>query len=1041
MFLLGDVRVERDGKRLPGFDSLRLLRLLAYLSIGGGDSRARLAYDLWPESTEGQALGNLRKLLHDLRGVLEDADRFLEITQQVLRWRPGAPVLVDVVEFRQATADGNLAVAVSRYGGDLLPGSYDDRIVAERDRLRTEALEAVLQLANDALSSGDYRPAAEYARRALAIDGLAERAYRALMTASSRLGERAEAFRTYHRCVEVLQNELGIEPDELTRAAYEALGAGSPDRPEIAQLPSSRFVGRAEELSGSLDAWREAARGRSQLLLVAGEPGIGKSRLVAELAAVAASEGAAVAWARAYQAAGHPPWGPVIEWLRSPALRTSLSRIEPVWQTEIALLLPELRSVHEGLPSLSPGGEAGRQRLLDALRLALSPAGRPLLLVVDDLQWCDQETIQLIGHLLSSSSGVPLMVAATMRSDEVDTGHPVIALKVALEREHLVTEIELSRLDVASTEALASGIMGRPLDPADAERLWRDTEGQPLFIVEAARSGLPSGGPAHLSRTVRSVISARLSQLSAPARRLVEVAATVGRSFTVEVLTVATGNGEDVLVDALDEVWRRQIFREQEAGYDFSHDRIREVAYQLIPPARRRSLHRSVAGALESLGGGLESVYPLAAAHYEAAGMLTEAVVAFERAGRRSVEVFAFEDAIADFRHALLLLEKLPAGRDRDEAELKIRMALGVPLVAREGYGSDAAQDGYSRATSLCARLGRQVEPPVLRGLGLASLMSCRFDRSAKFGEALLGQVGNDAIALVEGHYLLGVGSFWRGDLEAAREHLRAAIDGFRPGDSESHLERYAQDPRAVCTVRLAVAEFWCGRPEAAHALADGAVEYAAGLDHPTTEGYVRMYTAMLAAERDEPSSLEAEIIAGEAIWAERELGYFLHVGRLMRGWLEAASGGGEDGLAETLEGWRLEAQTLHLTYGLTLLARAHLRSGRWQEGLAAVNEALAWTGAHDQGYLGPELARLNGELVLLGGDREAALELFRRSMAAARARGARWFELKAACSLARHDPEPGSVEILERVLSNFDAACTLPLVLEAREIASGRTF
>lgn len=1034
--LLGDVRVERNGQRLPTFNSLRLQRLLAYLCFTKVNNRARLAYEMWPDSSESQALANLRKLLHDLRRELPDSDEFLDVTPQSLGWKPS--VNIDLITFRRAMAAGDLAEAARNYGGDLLPGSYDDRIVAERDRLRTDAVAAVLHLSEAALASGDNDSAAAYARRALAIDNLSEPAYRLLIVSSARRGNRADAYRTYHRCVDVLRKELDVEPDARTRGAYEALGAAAePQR--TAQLPSSRFVGRTAELTAAREAWRAAVQGQPQLLLVTGEPGIGKSRLVEELAGAAAAEGALVASARAYQAAGRPPWGPVVEWLRSPAILSSLERLQPAWRNQVARLLPELRAGGPDSAAPAPESNTGRHLLFDALRRALSPEGRPWLLVADDLQWADQETIELIGQLLATTTGAPLMVAGTLRSGEVDETHPVVRLQRALERDRLLTEIKLGRLDPEASRELASSLLGGTLEPDRAEQLWRDTEGQPLFIVEAARSGLTASGASDLSRTVRAVISSRLTQLSGPTRRVVEVAATIGRSFSVDLLAAASGFGEDDLVDALDEAWRRQIIREQQAGYDFSHDRVREVAYSMIPPARRRSLHRAVAGALVAQGVDRRvTLSPLIAAHYERAGMLNDAVAAYQRAGRRAVEVFALEDAIAGFRHALLLLEQLPPGRSREEAELEIRMALGVPLVAREGYGSDAAQDCYSRATTLCERLGRQVEAPVLRGLGLASLMSCRFDRSARFGESLLRQEAGNPTAGVEGHYLLGVGCFWQGNLEAACAHLRAAIDRFRPKDAGVHLESYAQDPRAVSMVRLAVTELWRGRPGLSRSLAGEAVRYAASLDHPTTEGYVRMYTAMLAVERDEPKSLRAEVEVGQAIWSERRLDYFARVGGLMRGWLEVATYDRLSGLSAALEGWNLESQTLHLSYGMTLLARALLRRGDREAGAAVVEDALRWTEMHHQRYLEPELRRLQGEFKGLGGDREGAIEHFHLSIDGARSQGAGWFELKAACSLARHDPSPANSARVGKVLSKLENPGNLPLVLQARRIESG---
>jgi DNA-binding SARP family transcriptional activator len=1046
--LLGEATVKLDGNRLAGFDSPRLQRLLAQLSLDeGGRDRARLAFELWTDSTESQARANLRKLLHDLRRALPDAERLVEMGHQSIRWRTGAPVSVDLVEVRAALARGDLAGAAQHYGGDLLPACYDDWVIAERERLRAQAVDVLLRLGKEASSSGGDDSAAAFARRALAIDSVCEPAYRLLMLAKARSGDRAEALRAYHRCVEVLDRELGVEPHDATRAAYESLHAPTPSTAQAPGLsavvpPSSPLVGRAAEYEAVLAVWEATAQGRAHLLLVTGEVGIGKTRLVEELARAVGAQGVPVARTRSYQAAGRPPWGPVVDWIRSGALRTNLDRLEPVWLTEVARLLPELRTTRPDLPPPAPVSEAARHHLFDALSRALTAGDRPLLLVIDDLQWCDAETVEMIGFLIRAVPAAPVLVAGTVRADEVDGSHPATGLRLGLARDGAVTEVALGRLDPTATADLAAGLIGRSLESSAADRLWRETEGHPLFVVEAARTGMPTGGRTSLSPTVHAVISARLAQLSPAARDLVEVAATVGRSFTVEVLAAACGAKADDLADALDELWQRQIVRELGPGYDFTHDRIREVVDDLTPPARRRRLHAAVAGALAQTHRDDPGVVSaLLARHYELAGMLREAVVAHAGAGQRSVEVFALEDAIGAFRHALVLLERLPADRWRDGRELELRVAMAVPLVAREGYGSDAVRDAYERALAICHRLGRDADPPVLRGLGLASLMACRFDRASQLGDALLVHDGvRNPTAGTEGHYLLGVSAFWRGNLTGAIGHLLAAVDAFRDENSDEHLALYGQDPKAVCTVRLALAELWSGHPGVSRALAADALKRALSLDHPTTTGYVRLYTAMLEAERDQPAALAEEVAAGEAIWSGQRLGYFMTVGRLLRNWLGVLTGeqSATGELADAVAGWRHRAQTLHFTYGLLLLTRARLRAGEAEAGRVSAAEAIRWSTALDQGYLEAELRRLDGELLVLAGERSAGLDAFGHSLDLARSQGSRWFELKTACSLACHDPGPRTQALLERALATLDQGWELPLLGEARSLLAG---
>jgi predicted ATPase len=268
---------------------------------------------------------------------------------------------------------------------------------------------------------------------------------------------------------------------------------------------------------------------------------------------------------------------------------------------------------------------------------------------------------------------------------------------------------------------------------------------------------------------MRAVLGARLGQLPDGARRLAEVAAVIGRPFSVGQLVSATGIGEPELVDYLDELWRRRIIRDQGLTYDFSHDKLRAVALEMLSPARRRQLHRAVAEAIAvECRHDLAAASPQLAAHYDQAGMVQPAIDAYRVAGARAVAVSALDEAVTIFRRALSLLVELPPSPDRDALELDIQIALGSPLVAVEGYGSIGAHQLYARALSLCHQPHRVVDPPILRGLGLARLQGCRFGECSELGQALVDHESHDPIAKTEGRYLLGVSAFWRGDLANA---------------------------------------------------------------------------------------------------------------------------------------------------------------------------------------------------------------------------------------------------------------------------------
>ncbi len=992
--LLGHPTLLLEGKTIVGFSSLRMQRLLAALVLEPDTAvpRSRMAFQLWPESTEAQARTNLRKLLHELRQMLSGAGADLEVDQQRLRWRAAPSSWVDVIAFRDALERGDDDAAATTYAGDLLPDCYDDWVIEARDRLRQAAGGALDRLAAAAEDRGDHLATIDHACARLRLEPWWEPAHRHLIRAHGRLGNRAEALRSYHRCAEVLAKELGVEPDPTTRRAYEAVRPSiSPAAGATVVAPSSSSaVGRNVELDRMASVWERATACRSQLLLVTGDAGIGKSRLVDELARSVQSR-ATVARSRAYEAAGRLPWGPVVEWLRSGGLEQARHRLAPSWRAELAVLLPELRA-EAGTAPRHEGDPGGRTQLFDAISHALLADDRPVLLVIDDLQWCDLDTIDLIGYLVSTRPSSPVLVAGTVRIDEVADDHPLRRLVTGLQREAAVTQIDLGPLDLAATSDLVRRLTGVEVEPGALERLWRETAGNPLFLVEAVRAGLTEQAAASTSLlpTVKATIGARLARLSPGARALVELTAALGREFTADVVVRASDQEPQQVLDALDELWQRRIVRELGAGYDFTHDKIREVAYDGISPVRRRRLHWAAAQALLDAHG--DDPGPLSAhlaAQLEAAGQVGAAVDAHRRAAEHAAAVFGLDEAIASCRRGLALLEQLPPGRDRDEQELELRLALGAPVVALEGYGSALGQDVYGRTLALCRHLGRRVDPATLRGLGLAAVTSCQFPRAAAFGAELLA-IENDPIARTEGHYLLGVTAFWRGALASAEHHLRAAVSSYRPDLGPTHRLYYAQDPKAVCLVRLAVTRLWRGDTEEARELAEEARSFALSLDHPMTLRYVLLFTSMAAIELSDESWLRRDLNQVAAV-GEHGLAFVRVVERIYEAWIgildrrEAAL----DELEAAVEACRVESVSLHLTHGLSILARAHLRLGRAERGLSAVREGQAWAAAHDQHYTDPLLHRIEGELLEAHGDLPGAAAAFDRARDVAVAQGA----------------------------------------------------
>jgi DNA-binding SARP family transcriptional activator len=517
--LLGDFWIFRDQQVVTGVETPRLQSLLAYLLLhrDAPQPRSHLAYVFWPDSTEGQARTNLRKQVHYLRRTLPDADQFLQVDTQTLFWRPDAPLALDVADFEDALVRAELAEeagnrvslqealeqAVAVYKGDLLPSCYDEWLLTERQRLRDGFIWALERLIRLLEHERDYEAAIQAAQRLLRYDPLHEATCRRLMRLYALAGDRPHALRTYHTCATALQQELEVEPSAATRKAYEQLlqPAAPPDRPALNAVTELPLVGRKQEWARMQSAWQRAYVGRPQLVLLAGEPGIGKTHAAAAMVDWATRQGIVTASARCYASEGRLVYAPVADWLRTEPFGSALLSLDTVWLTEVARLLPELLVERPDIPPPGPLAESWqRQRLYDALTRAVL-GQRPRLLVLDDVHWCDEDTLGWLSYVLRPQTWVrsggtgpeQTLIVATRGSDEVRADGALDALLADLHRADQLIQIELGPLSQEETLALAANAAGRPLHPGLAGSLYRRSKGNPRSVVELARAGLPQG--------------------------------------------------------------------------------------------------------------------------------------------------------------------------------------------------------------------------------------------------------------------------------------------------------------------------------------------------------------------------------------------------------------------------------------------------------------------------------------------------------------------------------------------------------------------
>ena len=674
--LLGGMKMSIAGEVLRGVPGGKMMLLLAYIVLAedGPVPRKRIAFDFWPESTEKQALSNLRKLLHDLREHVPRIERYLEVTPVHIRWREELAGCVDVRDFERAAKGSSLDElrrAAELYRGELLAGFYEGWVASKRELLAQTYSNVLDKLVAVLESRRDYSSALLYANKLLLHDKWREESYRTLMRLYASMNDSASLKRIYRQARDVLQAELGIDPSEETVQLWERLSRRGEGRSANAGF-SNPLVGRFEEWRALEGAWKEAAIGNPALLILKGEAGIGKTRLANEFRCRMESLGAQTAFAGCYPSVSSLSYLPVKAWLRS----LPLTGTDPADLSELSRLLPELSDGRPELPKPAPITESWQlNSWYEAIERMLL-ARPPVLLVLDDLQWCDGETLQLLSYLLRGGTRAKLLVVATMRTDE-RPGDAANLIAANLREEKRLTEIELAPLGEEETKSLIAGEVGRELANLHASGMYADTGGNPLFIVETLREWRLNGsaGEIRLAALARTIIANRLEKLSPEQRRLASAIAAVGRPVTAEFAALLTNEDDEAALERIEQLTQAKILQESENGkYGFTHEVVREAAYALILGGRRQRCHGLIARSLADFHRGRpEAVFGEIAFHYELAGMDEDAVVYYELAASAAEKIYANDTRIQYYKKLCALLPP--------ERILPVLMKLGDALI------------------------------------------------------------------------------------------------------------------------------------------------------------------------------------------------------------------------------------------------------------------------------------------------------------------------------------------------------------------------
>jgi DNA-binding SARP family transcriptional activator/predicted ATPase len=1036
--MFGNLQITQDQVPISAIQANRLQSLVAYLALHSDtpQPREQLAALLWPESNEGQARTNLRQLLHHLRRALPAGCSLLEADNHTVVWRRSPECFIDVAAFDKAAARAAacratdpageraaLEEAAQLYQDDLLSGLYDDWVEPRREEYRQRFAQVLSRLAALLEQQRDFAAAIPYAERLVTHDPLRETHHRTLIRLHAANNDRASALRAYHQCMRVLRRELAVDPEPATRELFERVlkSRESTAAPVEAQTPSTAaipLIGRQAEWGRLMEAWRSTIRGPARLALISGEPGIGKSRLAEDMFDWCVHRQAAVARARCYEAQGQLAYAPIAEWLRCEALRAERAKLPKSQLAELARVLPEILAEDASITRPRPLTESWeRHHFFESLTAAFCGLRKPLLLLIDDLQWCDPDSLAWMHSLFHAETAAGILMLGTLRPEEAGRHHPFTRLSVELRRLGCLIEFPLAPLSGQETEALAAQVSTHPLQAAELAGIYRATEGNPLFVVESVRAGLQAS-------RIQAVIGARLAQLSPQAYELAGVAGAIGRSFSLDLLAKATDWDEDSLSRALDELWQRSLIHESGSRYDFTHDRIREVAYRELSPVRRRFWHRRIARGIEELhNDDTAAVSALLAAHYEAAGMPEQAIRHYREAAEVARGRFAGGEQVELLRRALALCREFPESARRDGLEFDLLVMLGPVLVAMEGYAADAVGENYTRALELSRRLGRRDNAlAVLSGAMVFHVVRAQLETARELSQRFLELAAEEGLPH-SGNFQLGCSLFHLGHIPESRLHMEAALAG-DAGASHPALRLFAGPDIAVFTRAYFSHMLWfLGYADQSAVASRDCIERAQQTAHPFSMSIALDYVAMLHLFRRESAQALARAEESVVVCREHGFAYYLSMAEIVAGWAQAQCGDVTAGLGrlrEGVEALRATGAELRLPFYHALLAETCALAGRMGEAMANISTAFAFQNKNGELWASADLHRVHGDLLAANANAADAAASYRRAMEAARHTGARMLELRAAVRLCRVERTVETRGAVDRLYREF---------------------
>ena len=822
------------------------------------------------------------------------------------------------------------------------------------------------------------------------------------------------------------------------------------------------FVGRAPQRARLADAVSQVLGGRLKAVLITGEPGIGKSRLVH----LVAEENAGRLQADTCECS--PYWRgtalhPIIETLRrrwtikgaagaqSDALRAGLD-------SHPAFADPRNRALLSGLfdlpkpPDTPLLGSPQRQRA-ETLELLLSllrdeARRRPLLLAIEDLQWVDPSTSEFISGLLTGEQGVPLLLLLTARPE----------FKVPWATNSGLEVLALDRLSVPESRELTRGVASAAqLSAKVIERLGAQTDGVPLFVEEMTRAVLDAGaggvsglehGEETIPTTLYGCLMGRLDR-DPGTLEVAQVAATIGRRFDLELLRLVCGVDDTMLEECLARLAEAQLVEPiagEHGRYAFRHALIQETALSSMLRATRQERHARIADTvIERFPQLAEDQPEVLAQHLEHGGRIAEAVVQWMRAGQREVQRSSNAEAIIQLEHALGLLVRLPDDAERARLELPLRVLAAVPLTLTRGWTAPEVEAHYRRARELCHRVGDTPELfPTLVGLVTYLIVSGQLEEARTMGEAdlVLARAQNNPEYELEAELDLGNTLFYMGRPREALGHLLHVDELYEPERFRVHAFSYGKEPAAIARLHQALALWTLGQPDSAMDRMRSAEALIQEWPHPFTDAWIHTGAAVLRILRGEVAAARQHADTAITISLVEGFPNWLAQANVYRGWTLVAEGD-QGGLAQMEEGlnlWSVTGAQLMIAFLRCMLADAQARCGRYEDALATLDGGIEHAQRSGDCWYEPELVRLSAEIALKAGKQtpEQAAVRLRSAVTLAARRSQLMLELRAATSLARISNDDANKAALRGCYLRFEEGHATVDMTAARSLIDG---